>query len=256
MDIDLKFIVTTSRRANPAIRAQTRQKATTWGLPYFERRDDSIQDVTGGAKAVFIFDNDGLSLSVNQSRLRFSLGTAALRLKSLARGGSDTLIQAGELQTGDRVLDATLGLGRDALVAAHAVGSSGHVLGVESSWPLFTLISEGFAKYQAGNERAVVQTVFEDSRRYLATVEKASFDVVILDPMFTVPKRSDGSFEILREFANHISLDPEWVQLARRAAKRWVVVKTDKEERWFQSEKLERFHNGGRVDWFRAAPSS
>jgi 16S rRNA (guanine1516-N2)-methyltransferase len=254
MASDLKFIVTTSRRANPAIRAQAKQRATTWGLPYFERRDDSVSDATGDSEALFIFDHNGLSLSVNQSRLRFSLGTAALRLKSLARGGSDTLVQAGELRAGDRVLDSTLGLGRDALVAAHAVGPSGEVVGVESSWPLFTLITEGFAHYEAGDSSAVVQTVHDDSRRYRAAVESASFDVVILDPMFNVPKRSDGSFEVLREFANPSGLDAEWVQLARRVAKRWVVVKTDKEERWFGSEKLERFRNGGRVDWFRAPP--
>ncbi len=255
MDSDLKFIVTTSRRASPDIRAQAKQKATTWGLPYFERHDDSITDATGDAEAIFVFDHNGLILSVNQSRLRFSLGTAALRLKSLARGGSDTLVKAGELQAGDSVLDATLGLGHDALVAARAVGPSGNVTAIESSWPLFTLMSEGFAHYEAGNESTFVQPVFEDSRKYLSGVEKASFDVIILDPMFGVPKRSDGSFEVLRLFANHSGLDLEWVQLARRAAKRWIVVKTDKEQRWFKSEKLERFHNGGRVDWFRA-PSS
>ena len=251
-----KIAVTTSRNANLTIRARAQQKATEWCLPYVERHDVSLAKTAGNAEAMFVFDHDGLSLSANQSQLRFSLGTAALRLKSIARGDPDTLVRAGDLQTGDQVLDATLGLGRDALVAARAVGPGGNVVAVESSWPLFTLFSEGISLYEASDESAVVQPVLDDSRRFLADVEKASFDVVIIDPMFAVPKRSDGSFELLRGFADDTRLDPEWIQLARRAAKRWVVVKTDSEERWFKSEKLDAFHSGGSVSWFRAPPRS
>jgi 16S rRNA (guanine1516-N2)-methyltransferase len=254
MDSDLKFIVTTSRNANSTIRTRALQKATAWDLPYAERHDVSLADAAGDAEAVFVFGHEGLSLLTGKTRLRFSLGTAALRLQSIARGSGDTLVRAGELQAGDRVLDTTLGLGRDALVAARVVGPGGDVVGIESSWPLFALVSEGLTSYEAGNESTVVQSVLGDSRRFLASAEKASFDVVILDPMFAVPMRSDGSFEVLRRFADHTGLDPEWIQLARRVARRWVVVKTDSEERWFRSEKLQRFHSGGPVTWFRAPP--
>jgi len=253
---DRKFVVTTSRRANPAIRTQARQKAEAWELPYVERHEASMENSVGEADAIFVFDHDGLSLTKGNSRLRFNLGTAALRLKAIDRGEPDTLVRAGELQAGDEVLDATIGLGRDSLVAAHVVGLTGSVVGLESSWPLFKLLKEGFSEHDLADRSATVQPVFGDSRKFLAETKNGSFDVVILDPMFNYPKRSDGSFEILREFAHHTALDPEWIQLARRAAKRWVVLKADKAQPWFNSEKLERIHSGGRVEWYRAPPAS
>ncbi|MBT5627618.1 MAG: class I SAM-dependent methyltransferase [Chloroflexi bacterium] len=256
MEQDRNFVVTTSRRASSDIRAQARQKASDWKLPYFDRHDETLVDVTGTFEAVFVYDHDGLGLSIGESNLKFNLGTAALRLQAISRGEPVTLIRVGEIQANDRVLDATLGLGHDSIVAARAVGPKGSVVGIESSWPLFTLISEGLTQYDSGDESSDVQPVFDDSRSYLANADADSFDVVILDPMFSIPKRSDGSFEVLRKFASPAGLDPDWIQMARRVAKRWVVVKTDYEKDWFSSEGLERVPSGGSVNWFRAPASS
>ena len=255
MNSNLKYIVTTSRNANSTIRSQARQKANEWGVRYIDRHHISLADTSGDAEAAFVLDHDGFSLSTNKSQLRFTLGTAALRLQSIARGDPDTLVRAGELRAGDQVLDATLGLGRDALVAARAVGSTGGVVGIESSWPLFTLVSEGLASHIPGDESAIIQPLFADSRTFLAEAEKSSFDVVVIDPMFAAAKRSDGSFKALRGFADHASLDSDWIRSARRVARRWVVVKTDHAEIWFGPEKLKGIHNGGRASWFRAPPS-
>jgi len=255
MDANQKYVVTTSRRAGPDVIAAARQKATEWDLIFVDRGGVSLEDSLGDAEAAFVFDHDGLSLSTGRSSLRFSLGTAALRLQSLSRGEPETLTRAAELRSGDRVLDATLGLGHDSLVAARAVGSRGTVVGVESSWALFTLFNEGYSYYTPHEDSGVIRPVLGDSREYLSAAAESSFDVVILDPMFENPKRSDGSFEILRKFANPASLDADWVQAAHRVAKRCVVVKADREASWFKSVGLEPVYSGGRTNWFRAANS-
>jgi hypothetical protein len=261
MSDDLKLIVTTSRLANSTTRALARRKATDWGFPYIERSDRSIEltlknagDHPGeDAGAAFVFRNDGLLLSTAETQLRFDLGTAALRLLSMTRGDRDLLISAGQIIAGDRVFDATLGLGRDALVAAQAVGPGGEVVGVESNLALFTLVSEGLVSHDAGAGSAAIQPVLGDSRKILSSAADASFDVVVIDPMFSLPGKSDGNFEALREFADPTRLDPEWIRLARRVAKRWVVVKARYEESWFSSEGLQPAPGMGSTRWWRAS---
>ena len=264
MSDDLKLIVTTSRLANSTTRAFARRKATDWSFPYIERSDSSIKltlknagNYTGeDAAAAFVFRNDGLVLSTTRTQLRFDLGTAAVRLLSMARGDRDPLVRVGELIAGDRVFDATLGLGRDALVAARAVGPGGEVLGVESNRALFTLVGEGLASHDVGAESVAIQPVFGDSRHVLSRAADASFDVVVIDPMFSLPGKSDGNFEALREFADPTSLDPEWIRQARRVASRWVVVKASYEEPWFSSEGLQPAPGMGSTRWWRATGCS
>lgn len=251
MNDDPRLIVTITRRASNAIRALAREKASEWGFPYVERSDLSLELVMDGADAAFVFRNDGLVLATAETQLRFDLGTAALRLRSIARGESDQLVRAGELVPGDRVFDATLGLGRDALVAARAVGPGGEVIGVESNRALFTLVSEGLASLDVGDDSAVIQPVLGDSRQLLSRAADASFDVVVVDPMFSLPGKSDGTFEALREFADPTRLDPEWIRQARRVAKRWVVVKARYEGPWFSSEDLKRAPGMESSRWWR-----
>ena len=257
MSDDLQLIVTTSRLAQTTTRALARRKATEWGFPYVERSDRSMEltlkDAGDHPGAAFVFRNDGLVLSTTHTQLRFELGTAALRLLSISRGERDWLVNVGELVEGHRVFDATLGLGRDALVAARAVGPSGEVVGVESNLALFTLVSEGLASHDAGAESAAIRPVFGDSREILSREADASFDVVVIDPMFALPGKSDGNFKALREFADPTRLDREWIRQSRRVAKRWVIAKARYEESWFNSEGLQPVPGMGTTRWWRAS---
>ncbi|MDP6824173.1 MAG: protein-L-isoD(D-D) O-methyltransferase, partial [Dehalococcoidia bacterium] len=140
----------------------------------------------------------------------------------------------------------------DALVAARAVGPGGEVLGVESSVALFTLVREGLSSYDPGPESALIQPVLGDSRELLSRSAAASFDVVIVDPMFSQPAKSDGNFAALRDFADPTTLDSEWIQQARRVAKRWVVVKAGHAEPWFGSVGLRRVPGMETTRWWRA----
>jgi len=253
---DPGLIVTTSRLASTTTRVIAREKATAWGFPYVKRSDRSVERTLKyageSAVAAFVFGDDGLVLSTGETHLRWGIGTSAIRLLYLARGERDQLVCAGELTAGDRVFDATLGLGRDALVAARAVGPGGEVVGVESNEALFTLVREGLASHEAGAESAAIQPVLGDSRELLSAAAADSFDVVVVDPMFSQPAKSDGNFAALREFADPTTLDPEWIQRARRVAKRWVLVKAGHVEPWFGSVGLGRVPGMETTRWWRA----
>src|SRR5438132_140733 len=62
---------------------------------------------------------------------RASVGMAFLRVLRARKGEVDPLVAAGELREGDSVLDCTLGLGGDALVAAATTNA--RVVGLEKS---------------------------------------------------------------------------------------------------------------------------
>src|SRR5262249_39516396 len=61
---------------------------------------------------------------------RATVGMAFLRVLRARKGETDPLVALAALKPGDSVLDATLGLGGDALVAAHATGTK--VIGLEA----------------------------------------------------------------------------------------------------------------------------
>jgi 16S rRNA (guanine1516-N2)-methyltransferase len=99
------------------------------------------------------------------------------------------------------------------------------VVALEKSLALYAVVSEGLKAYDYGPDSARVETLHADSHAYLRSLPSGSFDVVLFDPMFEKPKKSQPAFEMLRRFAEHAPLTPETLAEARRVARRWVVVK-------------------------------
>lgn len=223
--------VTTSGSRDEALIAHARAAAARWGLPFVERpRKAPLSALLGHrASALLAFGADGLTLWDAQGSLRFSPGMAMLRVKRLDAGrDEDLMLRFGEIAPGDAILDCTLGLGADALVAARAVGPSGRVVGVERSLALFALAEEGLGAYPYGPRSARVEVVHADSGALLKAQPAGSFDVVLCDPMFNRPRRSSPAFEMLRRYADPAPLTPEMLDEARRVARRWVLVKAAK----------------------------
>ncbi|MBX5437423.1 MAG: hypothetical protein IRZ33_09435, partial [Alicyclobacillaceae bacterium] len=90
--------------------------------------------------------------------LFFHPGLALQRIAQWRSGQPDRLLRAGRVQTGDRVVDGTLGLGADSLVLAAAVGAEGRVVAVESSWCLARLFT--FSARTAVQEYPVLAELF------------------------------------------------------------------------------------------------
>lgn len=256
--MDRGVVVTTSKSPSEALRDRAHRLAATWDLPLVERHRGSVATARGAAATALVCTEEGLVAETARGRLAFHQGTAAKRLRTLRHGGTDPLIRAGGLRPGVRVLDATLGLGRDALVAAWAVGAEGEVLGVEADLVLAVLADDGFAGPVPRPGSAPVRVRHGDSRRVLTTMAAAGehVDVVLLDPMFTDPRASDHGFALARDHTVPTPLTPEWVELARAVARRRVVVTAERARPWFPDVGLERLEGTRSGRWFHAPASA
>jgi 16S rRNA (guanine1516-N2)-methyltransferase len=223
--------VTTSAQARQELVTRAQAAALTWGVPFFPRRPkQGIADWLGvRAEALLIFGHDAVTLWDKEGHHGFHGGMAELRRRRWVDGDrTDTFARMTELRPGDAVLDCTLGLGQDALMASLVVGPTGRVVGIEKSLPLAVLVSAGLETYELGPDSCRIQVVHADAREYLRTLPGGSFDVVFFDPMFARPRKAQPGFDVLRRFADHAPLTPETLEEGRRVARRWVVVKGSK----------------------------
>ncbi len=178
-----------------------------------------------GATPVLVLGSERADLYVAGRCFRATVGMAFLRVLRASKGELDPLVGAAGLQRGDEILDATLGLGGDALVAAHATGT--RVLGVERSALLaaFTLCALRRLPRHGEAPGRLVEVVQGDHRALLAQLPSRSFDVVLLDPMFDQAGEAGPLFDLVRQNADHAPLDGETLQQAQRVARRGVLVK-------------------------------
>jgi hypothetical protein len=185
-----------------------------------------------GADALLVVSRAGALLWADGAEARWSAGMGFLRARrALARLAGrddpterDPFLDACALRPGDAVLDATLGLGADALVAAAAVGPEGRVVGLEASRALAAWVAEGLRRLDLAPARRI-EVRAGDHREALLALPERSFDVVVFDPMFRHARAEPGGFELVRRLADPRPLAPEVLAVARRVARRWVVVK-------------------------------
>jgi hypothetical protein len=211
--------------ASGADRRAASAAAERFGLPLLVREERALAEVAKGREALLIVGARHLALFAGGREHRWNPGMGALRLK---RGPDDptrdAFLEAAELAPGDRVLDCTLGLGADALVAAGAVGPSGRVLGLESSPALAAFAALGLARSPLPAARRI-EVRHADSAVFLAAAPARSFDVVLFDPMFRRALRQSSTFDLVRALGDARPLDAATLAQARRVARRQVVVK-------------------------------
>ena len=165
--------------------------------------------------------------------------SAAFRIKRLAKGEQETLIDACQLQEGDSFLDCTLGIGSDSLVAAFVVGDKGRVVGVEANKNVAFIVKEGMQTYDTSelpltNCMRMIDVHHAHAVAFLKEQEDNSFDIVYMDPMFEQIIQEASNFEALRAAGEHDPLTAEWVKEASRVAKRRVVLKAHFESPYFE----------------------
>ncbi|MBO2520391.1 MAG: hypothetical protein CW345_01080 [Firmicutes bacterium] len=234
-------VVTTGRKLREEDVARADRLAREWGLVYLPRRQRPVAALEEEAKglgvprgAVLVVEADGLTLHVEGVRFRYHPGMGLSRLRRVLRGEDDWMLRAMDLREGDAVLDATMGLASDLLVASHAVGQSGRAVGVESEGLIALVVKEGLSSYSDPDPRVVsamrrIQVVRARYEEYLAALPARSFDVVYFDPMFRRPVEESDQIAPLRALANPAPLDPAALREALRVARRRVVVKDRKD---------------------------
>jgi hypothetical protein len=201
-------------------------------LPVVPRRGRPLAEVAraAGVDALLVLSPRRAALWLDGREWPWDAGMGALRVKRLRSGertSRDGFLEAAGLRDGDRVLDATLGLGADALVAAAAVGGRGAVVGLEASPLLAALTGAGLARLADEAARRVT-VLHADAAAWLARAaaeRPRSFEVVVFDPMFRHGRAEPPGFDLVRRLGDPRPLAPATLAAARRVARRWVVVK-------------------------------
>ncbi len=224
----MRLAVTTPFDPSPAALARARDAAARHGVPFAVRGRLSLAEVAERAAVdALLVLGAHAALWADGVEERWHPGMGALRARRLVTGErvtADPFLAAARLREGDAVLDATLGLGADALVAAEAVGPDGSVLGLESSRALAAWAGEGFARLP-GPAAARVRVECADHATWLAAAPERSVDVVLFDPMFRHARRGAPGFDVVRRLADPRPLSRESLDRARRVARRGVLVK-------------------------------
>lgn len=227
------MIITTGLEPSEKTVAHANELAASFAVPLIPRRDASIEQLRRQHQdeAVLIVSAKGARLEIpDQPAFFFHPNNSAFRIKRLERGDTDIMLSVCQIQPGDVVLDATLGLGADAIVFAHATGDNGRVVGIESQMVIAKLVEDGMKHWQNGSkalEGAMrrVEVIAGHHLDVLRQMPDRSFDVVYFDPMFQTTVNASSGIGGVRTLANAETLSAEAVQEALRVARRRVVLK-------------------------------
>lgn len=235
--IKLNLVVTTSLNPSRDITVAAKAAALKLNAPFKIRGATSLSNIKDEyqAEAVLVMSQDKPVVHTDDGKYFFHLSMAEMRIKNVLNGKDDHMAEAMGLSLGMSVLDCTLGLGTDAIVASYLTGEKGRVVGLESS-PLVALITgEGFKDFlPPGDElnitgalrRIVVKNI--DYFDCLTALAAKSFDIVYFDPMFRRPVHKSSNFAPFRALADERPLIAEAVREACRVATGRVVMKETK----------------------------
>lgn len=242
--MQIKTIVTTGGRPNELSYKLAKEASIELNIPYVDRKKRSVQSLANelnanilvAGKKRYEYYPKGVC-----SPFFFHPNSAAFRLKRLLKGEKDPLVEACELKHGETFLDCTLGIGSDSIIASFAVGKTGKVIGIEVDPYVAFIVRKGLHTFET--EDAILKECMKKIKvvnchalDFLQKQEDKKFDVVFMDPMFDEIIEESNNFEALREVGNHMSLTQEWVDEAKRVAKKRVVLKAH-----FRSPLFERF---------------
>jgi len=227
-----RTIVTTSHKPDQLSLELAGHAASLIGAALVDRERLPISRLREkfGAENILVVSREQVKLHTPLGEYFFHPSMSFPRVKAIKQGKPDHMVEAMALTEGGTVLDCTLGLGADAIVASYIVGPSGRVVGVESAPELAYLVGTGLGIYGQGSKAvreamARIEVVCADSEDYLSQQADCSFDVVYFDPMFRVPRERSSSMGPLRGIVNVKPLTALMIKEAIRVARKRVVMK-------------------------------
>jgi hypothetical protein len=187
---------------------------------------------THGAWGILVIQAERVTLYVPSAGLEYFYhpGMARRRVRAVEAGLGDPMVTAMGLRPGGQVLDCTLGRATDAIIASHAVGPEGRVVGLESVPVLAAMTEHGLRTGDAGQADVTaamrrIEVLGADHSVFLAGLEPRAFDVVYFDPVFHQPVVKSSAMAPLRKLADPRPLGEAALARARQVARRAVVVK-------------------------------
>ncbi|EAZ87021.1 class I SAM-dependent methyltransferase [Lysinibacillus fusiformis] len=245
----INTIVTTAGRPDDESMALAAFACQTLGAAFEQRKKRSVRKMSQAFQANIIVAGknryDYYAFGAEEPFF-FHPNSAAFRLKRIARGEAEPFLEAAQLQLGDTVLDCTLGLAADAMLAAYTVGEKGRIVGLEANPNVAFIVGQGMQNYDTTELPLTacmrqIKVVQSEAVRYLKTLPANAFDVVYMDPMFEETIEESNNFEALRLAGEHVTLTDEWVQEAKRVAKKRVVLKAHFRSEWFTKYHFQQY---------------
>jgi hypothetical protein len=238
------MIVTTAGRTNDIMIQRAEFVANELRVKYVPRKKRST------TKLQTLYQDDLLVVGKDRYEI-FPIGedepiffhpnSAMFRVKRVLKGGNDPFLEATTIAHGYSVLDCTLGLASDSIVASLVVGSKGVVVGIEGNRYISYLVKNGLKQWKteiADMNEAMkrIKVINDNYSNYLASLESNSFDVVYFDPMFESEISESDGIKGIKKLAIYQSISEDTIMHAKRVAKKRVVIKD-----YWQSERFNKF---------------
>jgi hypothetical protein len=238
------MIVTTAGRPDQTLKILAKQISFEIHGKYVERRKKSVQYLQSN------FDDDVIVVGKNRMELYvrgekepifFHPNSSSFRIKRIINGRKDPFVEAAKLSAGMSILDCTLGLASDSIVASFVVGKTGKVVGVEGNPIIAFLTKHGLKKWDSGMDKMndamrSIEVIAENSINFLKKCPDQSFDVIYFDPMFDEAIIESDGIKGIRKIALYEDVSKELIDQAKRVAKKRIVLK----DHW-KSQRFERF---------------
>ncbi len=232
MQRKINFAVTVGRSKNNGLEITAIAWAKKFGVKYLERTSKgSLQFLCTQKQldALLIATNNGPHVFTSEGTFFFHPGMAVLRVQRLKGGKTDHFASTLGLKTGMKVLDCTMGLASDAIVASFLIGKNGLICAVEASPLLHFVVSKGLKTYctndvDLNDAMRRIKTICSDADVYLKSLPNDCFDVIYFDPMFKHPVDGSSNMQPLRPLAVEQSLTLATVNEALRVAP-FIVIK-------------------------------
>lgn len=227
------MIITTGFDPIPEIVQRARALAEHTGTKFIPRGKLSVRRLVeryGDEDILVILQEAVRLITPGTPPMEFHPSMGFVRAKRILKGEPDAMLEAARMEPGDSVLDCTAGLGSDSLLFAVLGGEGSTVTALESSLPLYALLSEGMKHYTSGQAKVNealrrIRVVHSEHLEYLRGLPDKSVDIVYFDPMFRVPLMDSSAISPLRQFANTSALSEETVAEALRVARKTVLLK-------------------------------
>lgn len=227
------MIVTTAGRTNEEMIRLAKNIGIDLDITYYQRAKKGIKNIQNDTNQdVLVVGKNRIEIHPigSEEPLFFHPNSSMFRIKRLMSGDYDPFIQISGLELGSTILDCTLGLGSDSIVASYIVGDTGKVTAVEGSKYLYYLLKVGLRSWDSGIKpiniaMANIHVTNDTYLNYLSNCPDNSYDVVYFDPMFEEMIEESDGLQGLRQFAIHHKLTIEAVNEAQRVARYRVILK-------------------------------
>lgn len=238
------MIITTAGRTNDEMNLHAIQIAKELQSKFVYRKKRSVKAVQEAEKDdCIVVGKDRLELFPygEKEPFFFHPNSAMFRIKRLIRGEADPFVEAACLQTGKTVLDCTLGLASDSIVASFVVGEEGLVTGIEGNPFLAYIVRQGLQSWNSelsylDDAMRRIEVKHMLSLPYLRNLPDGCFDTVYFDPMFEETILESDGIKALSRFALYEDITHILLEEALRVAKDRVVLKDH-----FRSSRFEKF---------------